>query len=61
MTKYQPATPATDAIVRPPCSACGTKTLLVGIETARPGYDLNTFECPRCGQFETSVTAAGTL
>ena len=59
MTRYQPATPATDAIVRPACTKCGTKTLLVGIESEKPGYDLNTFECPSCGQFETSVTRVG--
>ena len=61
MTKYQPATPTTDAIVRPPCTKCGTKTFLAGIEPDRPGYELYTFECPRCGQFETSVAVAGTL
>ena len=61
MTKYQPATAVTDAITRPPCSKCATGTLLVGIEPDRPGYELCTFECPRCGQFETSVIAAGAL
>jgi hypothetical protein len=61
MTKYQPATAATDAIIRPPCSKCATNTHLVGIESDKPGYDLHTFECPECGQFETSVVATGAL
>jgi len=59
MTKYQPATPATDAIIRPPCTKCGAGTLLLGIEPDTPGYDLNTFECPKCGQFETSISKIG--
>jgi len=56
MTKYQPVTAASNALVRPPCPKCGMKTDLIGIEAEKPGYDLNTFECPACGQFETSVT-----
>jgi predicted nucleic-acid-binding Zn-ribbon protein len=59
MTKYQPATAATDALVRPPCTKCGTRTLLVGIEAEKPGFDLNTFECPKCGQHKTTVTRIG--
>jgi len=54
---YQPATPATDAIIRPLCSACGTRTHLVGIEAEKPGFDLHTFECPACGDFQTSVAS----
>ena len=59
MTIYQPATPASNALARPPCGKCGTKTLLMGIELEEPGYDLNTFECPKCGHFETTVTKVG--
>jgi hypothetical protein len=59
MTEYQPATPASNALIRPPCTKCGSPTLLIGIELEKPGYDLNTFECQRCGQFETSVTRTG--
>jgi hypothetical protein len=61
MTKYRPATPATDAIVRPPYSRCATHTHLIGIEPEKPGYDLRTFECPKCGQFETSVVEIAAL
>jgi len=61
MTTYQPATAASNALVRPPCTKCGTPTLLMGIESDKPGFDLNTFECPKCGHFETTVTETGTL
>ena len=47
--------PRSDSIVRPRCSECGAATLLVGIETERPGYDLNTFQCPDCEHFATAV------
>jgi hypothetical protein len=58
---YQPATPATDAILRQLCSKCGTKTRLIGIEADKAGYDLHTFECPACGSFQTSVAAIAPL
>ena len=61
MTKYQPATDASNGLVRPTCTKCGMKTDLVGIESGKPGYDLNTFECRRCGHHETSVTEIGAL
>src|SRR4051812_42129202 len=48
MTLYQPATAASNALVRPPCTKCDTPTLLMGIESGKPGYDLNPFECPKC-------------
>ena len=53
--EFAPATPHSDAIVRPNCSECGAVTLLVGIEPQRPGYELHTFQCPTCEQFETAV------
>lgn len=59
MTKYQPATPASNALVRPPCTKCGNATVLIAIEPGEPRFDLNTFECPRCGQIETTVTKIG--
>lgn len=55
MAVHQPATPARDAILRPPCSKCATKTNLIEIEPDEPGYDLLTFQCPACGQFEVSI------
>ena len=57
---YQPATLATDAILRPPYSTCGAKTHLVGIEPERLDFDLHTFECPACGIIQTSIAAIET-
>ena len=51
---FEPASAHSNA-VRPVCSVCGTATLLVGIESERPGYELRTFECPTCRHFETAV------
>jgi hypothetical protein len=55
---FAPATPHYDSIVRPNCSECGTATILVGIESERPGYELHTFQCPDCLNFETAVEKA---
>jgi hypothetical protein len=55
---FAPATPHFDSIVRPDCAECGAATLLVGIEAERPGYDLHTFQCPDCGNFEVAVGKA---
>ena len=52
MTLYKPATDHSNSIVRPNCSKCGTATLLFGIESDRPGYELLTFECPNCKHIE---------
>lgn len=51
---FAAAAPYSDSIVRPHCSACGTVTLLIGIESERPGYELQTFQCPDCEEFEVS-------
>lgn len=48
MTIYQPATPYSDSITRPPCTKCGTKMLLSRIEPDEPNHDKRTFECPSC-------------
>jgi len=55
---FAPATPHSDAIMRPSCSECGAATVLVGIEPDRPGYELHTFQCPRCENFELAVGKA---
>ena len=52
---FGPASAHSEAVVRPVCSVCGTATLLVGIESERPGYELRTFECPTCRHFEIAV------
>jgi len=60
MTRYQPATAHSNAIVRPKCSECSTATLLIGIEPEpeRPGYELHTFQCPACEHYETAIGKA---
>jgi hypothetical protein len=58
ITVFAPATAHSDGIARPNCSECGTATLLIGIEPERPGYDLHTFQCPNCENFETEVGKA---
>jgi ribosomal protein S27E len=58
--QFAPATPHSDSIVRPSCSDCGTATFLVGIEPQRPGYELLTFQCPKCEHFKTVVGIAAT-
>ena len=58
MTAYQPATPRSDSIIRPACAKCGTKTRLFGIEAERPGYELWSFECPKCQHIQTEIGKA---
>jgi hypothetical protein len=53
MTLYQPATPHSDAIIRPHCIQCGGKMMLARIEAAKPGHETHTFECGKC---ERSIT-----
>ena len=38
------------AIGRPACPKCRAPMMLVSIELAGPGVDLNTFECAICNQ-----------
>jgi hypothetical protein len=58
ITKFAPATSHSDSIAPPGCSECGTATSLVGIESERPGYELHTFQCPKCEHFETAIGKA---
>ena len=55
MTTYRPRTPHSDAIKRPDCSECGTRTNLFGIEPEKPGHELLTFVCPKCKHIETAI------
>ena len=59
MTRFQPATAHSNAIVRPPCPKCGTAMLLAYIEPERPGYETHTFECPRCEHSKSVVAKIG--
>jgi hypothetical protein len=44
-----------DVIESPRCSKCGDMMELRIIEPERPGFDLRTFECPKCLGTETLV------
>jgi hypothetical protein len=55
---FAPASAYSDALVRPACSGCGMVTVLVGIEPDRPGYELHTFQCAVCQNFELAVGKA---
>jgi hypothetical protein len=55
---FAPTTAYSDSLARPICSKCGTATILVGLEPERPGYELQTFQCPNCEHFETAVEKA---
>jgi transposase-like protein len=45
------------AIERPACPKCKAPMMLVSIELARRGVDLQTFECAVCNQVLTSFAA----
>ncbi len=55
MTIYQPATPYSATIIRPPCSRCGTRMMLARIEPDAPGHDRRSFECSKCGNEHSEV------
>jgi ribosomal protein S27AE len=35
-------------MAHPSCPKCGTRMMLVRIFPDRPGFDVRTYECPRC-------------
>jgi hypothetical protein len=43
------------SIKSPRCSKCGETMPLRVIEPERPGFDLQTFECPKCCNTKTLV------
>jgi hypothetical protein len=40
---------------RPECPKCSAPMYLAIIKPEKPGFDLRTFECPRCQHVETLV------
>jgi ribosomal protein S27E len=58
MTTYQPRTAHSNSIVRPACLKCGTALRVFGIEPERPGYELLSFECPKCHHIQTEIGKA---
>jgi predicted RNA-binding Zn-ribbon protein involved in translation (DUF1610 family) len=47
-TRFQPATAASNPIIRPECPQCGTTMLLARIEPLDQEKEMHTFECPMC-------------
>ena len=45
------------AIERPACPKCKAPMMLAGIELARPGVDLHTFECTICNRVLKTLVA----
>ena len=39
----------------PSCTGCGSPMILATIEPGETGYDIRTFECPRCKTFQRYV------
>jgi hypothetical protein len=44
---------STPISARPACPECPAQMYLSRIELKRPGFDLRTFECPRCQRVES--------
>jgi ribosomal protein S27AE len=42
---------------RPACPKCSTRMMLARITPARVGFDLRTFECPRCDHVHVVMVA----
>jgi hypothetical protein len=55
MTFSEYALENTPINARPECSICSAQMYLAYIEPEKPGYDVRTFECPRCQHVEIAV------
>ena len=51
--EYAPKNP--NMYDRPRCPKCTTQMYLAQIEPGEPGFDLRTFECPKCKHSESVV------
>jgi hypothetical protein len=49
-----PTGPPLSVIERPRCPHCQTRTTLARITPGPAGYELRTFECPRCDRIQRS-------
>jgi hypothetical protein len=58
MTIYRPVSVHSNSINRPHCPKCGTAMLLFGIEAEKPGFELLSFDCPKCRLIEVAVGKA---
>jgi hypothetical protein len=53
-----PTGPPLSPIERPRCQRCQSRTDLAGIALGPAGYELRTFECPRCEQFQRTLVVS---
>jgi hypothetical protein len=53
-----PTGPPPSAIERPRCQYCPTRTTLARIASGPAGYELHTFECPRCARFQRTLAVS---
>ena len=53
-----PTGPPLSPIERPLCQHCLTRTDLTGITSGPAGYELRTFECPKCDRVQQSVVVS---
>jgi RNase P subunit RPR2 len=45
---------------RQPCTKCRAPMTLARIESAKPGFDLHTFECSKCNNADQYIIEYGT-
>jgi len=53
-----PTGPPLSAIERPRCQHCQTRTMLARIAPGPAGYELRTFECPKCDRFQRTLVVS---
>jgi hypothetical protein len=53
-----PTGPPLSPIERPRCSHCQTRTMLAGIAPGPAGYELRTFECPKCDRAQRTLVVS---
>lgn len=56
-----PTGPPLSAIERPRCPLCQTRTRLACIASGAVGYQVRTFECPRCDRAQRTLVVSDPL
>jgi hypothetical protein len=53
-----PTCPPLSAIEGSCCPRCQTRTMLAGIASGPAGYELRTFECPKCDRVQRTLVVS---
>lgn len=53
-----PPGPLLSAVERPRCPHCQTRTMVAGIAPGPAGYELRTFECPKCDRAQRTLVVS---